>query len=153
MVSNNNRINSNIVLPNLSYKMMSVLFKVHNELGPSLLEKYYQRGISEELKRSGLKFKKEVPIGILYKNKSIGRYFLDFIIEDFVILEVKAQRYYTPRFFKQASAYLKQTNLPLAIIVNFRGNKLRYKRVVNPAFKDIDLSSKDLNSRLLDREI
>ncbi|MBU3957137.1 GxxExxY protein [Patescibacteria group bacterium] len=123
---------------------MGVLFKVHNELGPSLLEKYYQRGISEELKRSGLKFKKETPIEIWYETKSIGRYFLDFIIEDLVILEVKAQRYYTPKFFKQAAAYLRQTNLPLVIIVNFRGSKLRYKRVVNPTFKNKNLSSKDL---------
>jgi GxxExxY protein len=123
---------------------MGVLFKVQNELGPSLLEKYYQRGISKELKRSGLKFKKEVLVEIRYENESIGKYFLDFVIEDLVILEVKAQRYYTPRFFKQTLAYLKQTDLPLAIIVNFRGDKLRYKRVINPAFRDVDLTNKDL---------
>ena len=149
MVSNGSRIDSNvkIVLPNLSYRIMGALFNVHNELGPSLLEKYYQRGIDEELKRSGLRFKREVPIEICYKDESIGRYFLDFVIEDLVILEAKAQRYYTPKFFKQALAYLKQTNLPLAIIVNFRGNKLRYKRIVNPSFKNVDLSSRDIRIR------
>lgn len=133
-----------IVLPYLSYKIMGILFRVHNELGPSLLEKYYQRGISKELRRSKLRFKKEVAVEIRYRNESIGRYFLDFVIENLVIIEVKAQRYYTPKFFKQALAYLKQTNLPLAIIVNFRGDSLRYKRVINPAFENVDLTDRDL---------
>jgi GxxExxY protein len=123
---------------------MGVLFKVHNELGPSLLEKYYQRAIASELETQRLAFKKEVPIRIEYQGRSIGRYFLDFIVEDLVVLEIKVERYYTPKFFKQALAYLEQTNLPLGIIVNFRGDKLRYKRIVNSAFKDIDLTKRDL---------
>jgi len=123
---------------------MGVLFKVHNELGPSLLEKYYQRAIASELETQKLAFKKEVPIRIEYQGRSIGRYFLDFVVEDLVVLEIKAERYYTPKFFKQAFAYLEQTNSPLAIIVNFRGDKLRYKRIVNPAFKDVDLTKRDL---------
>jgi len=123
---------------------MGVLFKVHNELGPSLLEKYYQRAIASELETQKLAFKKEVPIRIEYQGRSIGRYFLDFVVEDLVVLEIKAERYYTPKFFKQAFAYLEQTNSPLAIIVNFRGDKLRYKRIVDPAFKDVDLTKRDL---------
>lgn len=123
---------------------MGVLFKVHNELGPSLLEKYYQRAIASELETQKLAFKKEVPIRIEYQGRSIGRYFLDFIVENLVVLEIKAERYYTPKFFKQALAYLEQTNLPLVIIVNFRGDKLRYKRIVNSAFKDVDLTKRDL---------
>lgn len=144
---NNNQIKSKqtkIVLPNLSYKIMGTLFRVHNELGPSLLEKYYQRGVARELENSGLNFKQEVPVEIHYSNKSTGRYFLDFKVEELVILEIKAQRHHSPKFFKQALAYLKQTNLPLAIIANFRGDKLQYKRIVNPSFKSIDLSGKDL---------
>lgn len=141
---NNKTEVSDIVLPRLSYKIMGILFRVHNELGPSLLEKYYQRAISEEFKRQKVSFKKELPVKIEYQRKDIGRYFLDFIVEDLVILEIKAERYYKPSFFKQALAYLNQTDLPLAIIANFRGDKLRYKRIINPKFKNIDLSKKDL---------
>jgi len=140
MVSDNNRIDSNIVLPHLSYKIMGVLFKVHNKLGPSL----FQRAIASELETQKLTFKKEVPIKIEYQGQSIGRYFLDFIVENLVVLKIKVERYYTPKFFKQALAYLRQTNLPLAIIVNFRGDKLRYKRVVNPSFQNVDLKDEDL---------
>lgn len=111
---------SKLVLPKLSFKIMGILFRVHNELGPSLLEKYYQRAIEKEFEINKIKFRKEFPVELRYQNKSIGRYFLDFIIEDLIILEVKAQQFYSPKFFKQALSYLKQTNLPLAIVANQR---------------------------------
>ncbi|MBI2032433.1 MAG: GxxExxY protein [Candidatus Levybacteria bacterium] len=132
-----------VVLPKLSYKIMGILFNVQNELGPSLLEKYYQKAIEQDLIRNKLTFKREVPVSLEYQGKNIGRYLLDFVIEDFIILEIKAQQNYSPKFFKQALSYLIQTNHPLAIIANFRGMKLRYKRIINPGFKDIDLSQKD----------
>mgnify|MGYP001580976277 FL=1 len=134
---------SKLVLPKLSFKIMGILFRVHNELGPSLLEKYYQRAIEQELKKNKLKFKREIPIKLFYEGKSIGGYFLDFTIEDLIILEIKAQQFYSPKFFKQALSYLKQTNLPLAIIANFRRTKVRFKRVINPNFKNVDFSKKD----------
>src|SRR3990167_9864019 len=104
-----------IVLPHLSYKVMGILFKVQNELGPSLLEKYYQRAIEEELKINKLKFEKEIPVNLIYRNKKIGKYFLDFIIEDLLVVETKAREHYSPKFFKQALSYIRQTNKPLAI--------------------------------------
>lgn len=134
-----------IVLPKLSYKIMSILFKIHTELGPFLLEKYYQRALELELTNCKLKFKREVPIDIMYDNKKIGNYLLDFLIEDLVIIELKAQKDYSPIFYKQTLAYLRQTNLPLGIIANFRSTKLTYRRIINPTFKEIDLSSKDLS--------
>lgn len=134
---------SKLVLPKLSFKIMGILFRVHNELGPSLLEKYYQRAIEKEFEINKIKFRKEFPVELRYQNKSIGRYFLDFIIEDLIILEVKAQQFYSPKFFKQALSYLKQTNLPLAIVANFRRTKIRYKRIINPHFKNTDLSDRD----------
>jgi len=109
---------------------MGILFKVQNELGPSLLEKYYQRAIEQELKTNKLIFKREVSVSLEYQGQNIGRYFLDFVIEDLIILEIKAQQYYNPKFFKQALSYLTQTNL-------------RYKRIINPSFKGVDLSQKD----------
>ena len=122
---------------------MGILFRVQNELGQSLLEKYYQRAIEQELRTNKLTFKREIPVSLEYQSQNIGRYFLDFVIEDLVILEIKAQQNYSPKFFKQALSYLTQTNLPLAIIANFRGTRLRYKRIINPDFKGTDLSQKD----------
>lgn len=96
------RINSNIklVLPDLSYTIMGILFTVHNELGPLMLEKYYQRAVAKELLSGGLKFTREIPITLYYHGESIGRYFLDFVVEDKIILELKANKFTDPKFFK-----------------------------------------------------
>lgn len=120
-----------IVLPELSYKIMGTLFTVHTELGPSLLEKYYQRAVAKEFDSQKIAYKREVPVTLSYKNEQIGKYFLDFIVENQIILETKAQAAYSLKFFKQALAYLKETNLPLAILVNFRRPRLEYKRIIN----------------------
>src|SRR3989344_2258413 len=115
-----------IILPELSYKIMGALFSVHTELGSSLLEKYYQRAVAKEFDKQGL----------VYKKEPIGKYFLDFVIEEKIILETKAQVAYSPKFFKQTLAYLKETGLPLAILVNFRRPKLEYHRIINAHYGD-----------------
>jgi GxxExxY protein len=132
-----------LVLPNLSYQIYGVLFSVHNELGPFLLEKYYQRAIEKELEDVRLSFKKEYPVNIEYRQKVIGRYFLDFVIENLIVVEVKAQKNIPPKFNNQVLAYLRQTELPLAIIANFRSDRLLTKRIVNPFFKEEDLTPLD----------
>lgn len=121
-----------IIEPKLSYKIMSVLFKVHSELGGRYQEKYYQRAIAKGLEKANIKFKKELPINITFEGSNIGKYFLDFIIEDKIILEVKTAPELSPTDFKQVSAYLKAKKLELGIIANFRGPKLTYKRILNP---------------------
>lgn len=122
---------------------MGILFNIQNELGPSLLEKHYQRAIEQELITRGLDFEREKSVQITYRDKKLGKYYLDFVVENLIILEIKAQQYYSPKFFKQALSYLKELNLPLAIIVNFRGSNLRYKRIVNPSSKEIDFEDAD----------
>lgn len=124
-----------LVYPKLSYEIMNVLFGVHNELGPGLLEKHYQRGIEAEFQERKICFEKEKLVRLQYKGKSVGRFFVDFVVSNKVVLEVKATRLFGQASFKQAYSYLRQLDLPLAIIVNFHSKKLRYKRVVNPEFE------------------
>jgi len=131
-----------LILPKLSYKVVGVCMKVHNELGSSLLEKYYQRAIEKELGDTGLSFKREVPVEIRYKQKSIGRYFIDFVIGNKVVLELKAQKKYAPQFSKQVLAYLRQLDFPLGIIVNFRDESLSPHRVINSRWSGFDDSNK-----------
>jgi len=127
-----------IIEPKLSYKIMGVLFKVHSELGGRYQEKYYQRAIAKGLEKTGMKYKKELPVNITFEDSNIGKYFLDFLIEDKIILEVKAVPKLNPLDFKQVSAYLKAKKLELGIIANFRGPKLSYKRVLNPELRHSD---------------
>ena len=122
-----------LIYPKLSYTIVGILFKVHTELGGKYQEKYYQRAVEVALKEVGLPYQKEISVDLSFKGKKIGKYFLDFLIEDKIILELKA----TPRFnrddFRQVMAYLKAKNLKLGILANFRGEKLVFKRVLNSA--------------------
>ncbi len=124
-----------VIYPELSYKIVGILFKVHNELGSGYQEKYYSRAIEQEFVKEGIKFDKEVKVCLKYNGNAIGRYFIDFIIENKIVLEIKT----TPRLgrkdFKQISTYLLSRGFKLGIIVNFQGYKLDYHRVLNPQNK------------------
>lgn len=122
---------SKLLYPELSYKIVGVLFKVHSKLGGSYQEKYYQRAVAIALREEGLAYKKELKTALSYHNESIGKYFLDFLIENKVVLEIKAKPRLVPQDFRQIRSYLKANNLELGIIANFMGDKLEYRRVLN----------------------
>lgn len=121
-----------LIYPELSYKIMSVLFKVHNKLGQTYQEKYYQRAIAKELKSQKIPFEQEKQVQLAYEGEKIGNYFLDFVIDGKIVLEIKTVPFIRKEWINQLVAYLVSTNLPLGIIANFRTPKLTYKRVVNP---------------------
>jgi len=126
------RTNKLIIYPELSYKLMGVLFKVHNKLGPTYQEKYYQRAIRRELEKQEIPFEKEKLVKLTYEAEKIGNYFLDFVIGGKIVLELKAVPFIRKEWIHQLVAYLVSTDLPLGIIANFRTPKLTYKRIVNP---------------------
>lgn len=121
-----------LIYPELSYVVMGILFKIHNRLGRNFQEKYYQRAIEIEFKASKLPFEREKLIKITYQGEIIGRYFLDFVIDEKLVLEVKASDYFRNAFYPQVLAYLTSANLKLGIIANFNSDNLLYKRIVNP---------------------
>jgi len=125
-----------LVEKELSYKIMGVLFDVHSKLGGRYQEKYYQRAVEEGLKKAGLSYKKEIQTDLLYNDKKIGKYTLDFLIDNKVVLELKAVPRLRLNDFKQLVAYLKATNLEIGILANFSGDKLYYKRILNPLLKN-----------------
>ena len=125
-----------IIQKELSYKIMGILFSVHNALGNRYQEKYYQKAIEEGLKEENINFKKELPVDLKYKNKIIGKYFLDFSIENKIVLEIKTVDNLKPKDFKQVLAYLTANNIELGILVNFRTDKLTYRRILNSKYSD-----------------
>lgn len=122
---------ANLVYPELSYRIMGILFDVHNRLGGSFEEKYYQRAVERLLKRNNFKFDKELKANIVFEGDKIGKYFLDFLVENRIVVELKAVPQLLPIHFRQVRSYLKVKNLQLGILVNFRGEKLLYKRILN----------------------
>lgn len=122
---------ASLVYPDLSYAIMGLLFETHTRLGGGFEEKYYQRAVEKLLQKNGLKYDKELLVNISFDNNKIGRYFLDFLIDDKIVLELKTVPILLPIHFRQVRSYLKIKNLELGILANFRGNKLTYKRILN----------------------
>jgi GxxExxY protein len=119
-----------LIYPELSYRIIGVLYKVYNQLGGGYQEKYYQQAIKRELYSNGIPFLEQVRTDFNYNGKRIGRYYLDFIIDHKVVLEIKC----TPAFIKkdvmQVLNYLKQSNLKLGILASLNRNNIFYKRIL-----------------------
>ncbi|MFH1838496.1 MAG: GxxExxY protein [Candidatus Kuenenbacteria bacterium] len=122
---------SDLIYPELSYQLTGITFKVFNNLGYGFQEKYYQRAIAYELKENKLFFKQEVFIPIKYNNKIIGRYFIDFVIENKIAIELKVGKEFYPKDWKQLAAYLKITKLPLGILILITKDGIKFRRIAN----------------------
>lgn len=120
-----------LVYPELSYQIGGIAFNVHNTLGYGLKEKHYQRALAEAFRLASLEFKEQVPVILKYGNKIIGRYYLDFLVEGKIVLELKQGQYFAQTNIKQTVDYLKALNLSLALLVNFTDHGVRIKRIVN----------------------
>ena len=131
-----------IIFPKLSYKIKGVLFDVHSQLGNRYQEKYYSRAVALGFEKVGLKFDGELKVNIAYYGKIIGKYYLDFLVEDKIVVELKAVPQLSPQGFKQISGYLKAKKLELGLLVNFRSPSLEYNRVLNSEFINKDYSNK-----------
>lgn len=125
---------SDIVHAELSYKVVGDLFRVHTKLGNNLREEHYQRALSNAFKESNIAFVEQVHIPVKYKTNEIGKLFADFIIEDTIILEIKAVPRLTPRDYQQTLLYLATLNKELGILANFRPKALTFRRVLNSSF-------------------
>ena len=112
----------------LTYKVIGALYEVHNELGSVHKENIYHKAVAIELKDRGINFKEEKSLPVRYKGQKIGAYKPDFIIEDKVIIELKAVPMITKTMFDQIFHYIKGTNYKLVLLANFGTSKLSVKR-------------------------
>ena len=123
--------NSNIIYPELSYKIMGAIFEVHKELGPGFVESVYEKALVSELSDKGLKVEVQKVINLIYKNKKIGTHRLDLVVDDKVILEIKALERFANCHRAQLTSYLKASGYKLGILANFAKEKVEYKRVIH----------------------
>lgn len=121
-------------LNTLSKKVVNCIYNVHRELGSGLLERAYQMSLCRELELNNISYESEVMIPLVYKGLSIeSGYRLDIIVEDEIIIELKAVEEMKPLFNSQLLTYLKLSKKKLGLLVNFNvsniGNGI--KRVIN----------------------
>jgi GxxExxY protein len=118
----------------VSYVIIGCAIKVHRALGPGLLEKVYQKCLVKELRDAGLNVDTIVPVTLFYKGESLGtEYFIDILVEDEIILELKAVGTVVPIHEAQTLGYLKLAQKPLGFLINFNVEYLKdgLKRIVN----------------------
>lgn len=108
--------------------------KIHREVGPGLLESVYEAILASSLTRAGLKVDRQVPIPIEYEDLAFGEGFrADLLVENRLIVEVKSIDRLLPVHGKQVLTYLRLTDRPLGVLLNFGGATFRegIRRIVN----------------------
>ena len=114
----------------LTYQIRGAVFEVNSVLGHGFLEKVYENALMVELKTRALKAENQVPINVDYKGEPVGEYFADIVVEDKVILELKAIDSLQKIHEAQLLNYLKATEYKIGLLVNFTHPKAEIKRFV-----------------------
>ena len=113
----------------LSEKIIKIFYKVYNTLGYGFLEKIYENAMMIEFKRENIPAVPQYAIKVVYQNEVIGEYFADILVDDKVIVEIKASRNLALESEAQLLNYLKATDKEVGLLLNF-GPKPEIKRKV-----------------------
>src|SRR5690554_3134635 len=116
---------------NLTHSIIGCAFEVHNQLGNGFQEVIYQRCLAYELDLNKIKYAREVDIEIRYKGLVMGSRRVDFLIDDTIAVEIKAQKELTEVHLAQSLNYLEAYHLEIGLLLNFGAKSLEYKRIHN----------------------
>jgi len=141
-------------LDDLTYKINGCAMKVHNTLGNGFQEVIYQRCLAIELERIGISFQRELEHTIYYEGIEVGTRRADFIIEDSVVVELKALINLEDVHLAQAKNYVVAYDKPIGLLLNFGSTSLQIKKVFNPKYQSKILkANKSQNQDLEDSKI
>lgn len=108
------------IVNDIAYKIVGCAIEVHKQLGPGLLESIYERCLKYELELNGLKVQSQIPVEVNYKGRKIDSDLrLDLLVEDLIIVELKAVENLLPLFQAQLITYLKLLKKPKGLLINF----------------------------------
>lgn len=127
-----NQGGNKIIYKNLSYKIVGVLFDVYNELGYGYQEITYEKAIAKCFDNEMINYKRQAPYKVLFKGEVIGKNFIDFIVDNKIVLELKRGNYFSRKNIEQIKKYLAVTNLKLAILAHFTADGVKIFRAFNP---------------------
>ena len=113
----------------ITEKIIEAAYEVHNVLGFGFLEKVYENALAIELKEQGLSVRQQQPVQVFYKGHLVGDYVADLIVEDKVIVELKAVKLLDKAHEVQLVNYLKATRIEVGLLLNF-GHSVKVTRKV-----------------------
>ena len=126
-------------LDRIATEIVNAAFEVHNELGPGLLESVYQICLIKELKNKGLKVDSQVMVPVVYKGEILSKdFYVDILVEDEIVIELKAVEVLLPVHEAQLISYLKLADKRLGFLINFNVDLIKngIKRRINGYFGD-----------------
>lgn len=121
--------------PELSYKIVGAAFDVFNDFGFGMSEKFYQKALAKALQDKDIHFQREFPVTLQYHDEPLAKFFLDFVIEDKFVVELKVRPRMGYVHIKQVMEYLRVTGYDLAIIIYFTRDGVKYRRVLRGQIK------------------
>ncbi len=114
----------------ISERVIGCAYAVGNELGPGFLEAVYENALSHELTREGLQIERQKALNVTYKGQVVGKYVADILVEDRLLLELKAVSRLVPEHKAQVINYLKAIGVNVALLINFGTPRPEIKRIV-----------------------
>jgi GxxExxY protein len=115
----------------ITKEIIGKCFRVSNTLGNGFLEKVYQNALFYELTKSGFNVKQQYPLEVFYEDKVVGEYFADLLVENRIIVELKATKALEDIHLAQVLNYLKACNMDFGLLINFGTPRVEIKRVLN----------------------
>jgi GxxExxY protein len=117
------------LLDELTERILGAAISVHRELGPGFLEAVYEEALAIEFTERGIRFERQKPLGIFYREHHVGEHRLDFLVEQSVVVELKAAAAFENVHFAIVRSYLKAANVRHGLLLNFARPTLDIKRV------------------------
>lgn len=106
--------------------IIKAYYRIYNKLGYGFLEKVYENALAHELRLQGIWCETQVPIKVFYEGEEVGNYFADLVVDDRVILELKAAEQILVEHEQQLLNYLKATKMEVGLLLNF-GKKSQFE--------------------------
>jgi GxxExxY protein len=129
---------ADIEIDKITEKIIGCVHKVSNTLGIGFIEKVYENSLAHEIRKNGLSVVQQHPVKAIYDNVIVGEFYLDMLVNDLVIVELKAVSILANEHMAQAFNYLRATNLPAYLLINFGQTKAQIRRLhPSPNWKSV----------------
>ena len=119
-----------VVADDLTGTVIGAAFEVANVLGSGFLARVYERALMRELALRGIEAKSQVPFPVLYKERYVGEYVADLVVQGELVVELKCVDRFSNEHLAQCINYLKASHLEVALLINFQKPRVEWKRVI-----------------------